>query len=66
MGPSGPARAGHTIELPEHHVDRPSREFLKWHLNESSQPDLAGQLRAVVAPTTQRVTAGAPRVRCFR
>jgi putative restriction endonuclease len=27
-------KAGQVIELPEHRVDRPGREFLEWHLDE--------------------------------
>jgi putative restriction endonuclease len=28
------AKAGQVIELPEHRVDRPNRDFLEWHLDE--------------------------------
>jgi putative restriction endonuclease len=28
------AKAGQVIDLPEHRVDRPGREFLEWHLDE--------------------------------
>jgi putative restriction endonuclease len=28
------AKAGQVIDLPEHRADRPSREFLEWHLDE--------------------------------
>ena len=31
------ARAGQVIELPERRADRPSREFLEWHLDEVFQ-----------------------------
>ena len=31
------AKAGQVIELPEHHADRPSRQFLEWHLDERFQ-----------------------------
>jgi putative restriction endonuclease len=31
------AKAGQVIELPERRVDRPSREFLEWHLDEVFQ-----------------------------
>jgi putative restriction endonuclease len=31
------ARAGQIIDLPEHRVDRPQREFLEWHLGEVFQ-----------------------------
>jgi putative restriction endonuclease len=28
------AKAGHVIELPDRHADRPNRDFLEWHLDE--------------------------------
>jgi hypothetical protein len=28
------AQAGQTIDLPQRRADRPSREFLEWHLDE--------------------------------
>ncbi len=31
------AQAGQVIELPEHRADRPSREFIEWHLDEVFQ-----------------------------
>ena len=31
------AQAGHVIELPERRADRPSREFLQWHIDEVFQ-----------------------------
>ena len=43
------ARAGQVINLPDHRVDRPNRDFLEWHLDEVFKASL--ETRGLAAPT---------------